>query len=122
MTILLIEDDDAMRGGLEGNLPFDGFGVIAYAAVEDLPELEALAAVDVVLADYQLPGESGLDFADRFHARRPAVPMILMTAHCSHDLEAKVARRPYLRLLRKPFDYDELLSLVTALAGPPPSG
>ncbi len=78
--------------------------------------MATLEGIALVLTDYQ-PSERGLAFADAFHAVHPTTPIVLVTAFWSHHLEAELARRNFLVMLRKPFDYDDLHELVHRLAG-----
>lgn len=116
LKVLLIEDDLAMRTGIEGNLELDGHSVEAHASVEALGPITRLTDIDLLITDHQLPGENGLEFADRFHALRPEVPIVLITAYFSRDLEARVGGRGFVRLLRKPFVYEEFHELIQRMA------
>jgi FixJ family two-component response regulator len=113
--VLLIDDDEDFRQGLAGVLRDDGFTVLEYGAAHELPSLDSLAKVCLLITDYQLPGQNGLDLADQYHAVNPSVPIVLVTAHWSERLEAAVAARPYLHLCRKPLDYTEIEPLLLSL-------
>ena len=63
-----------------------------------------------------MPGENGVAFADRFHASRPDVPVVLVTAYRTHAIEALAAARPFLTALSKPIDYEQFHTLVHELA------
>lgn len=114
LKILLIDSDESFRGALAGNLREDGHEVTEYAVQEALPPLATLEGVGLVLTDYQ-PSERGLAFVDVFHTLHPTTPVVLVTAFWSHHLEAELARRNFLVMLRKPFDYDDLHELVHRL-------
>jgi CheY-like chemotaxis protein len=68
----------------------------------------------VVVTDYDMPDMDGLTFADLFHARYPAVPILLVTA-LYRTLAARTARSGFVRVLNKPLNYGELRALL-----PPP--
>jgi hypothetical protein len=48
------------------------------------------------------------------------VPVVLVTAYWTADLEAQIAARRFVRLYRKPVDYEELHQIVHELAGSAP--
>jgi two-component SAPR family response regulator len=62
-----------------------------------------------------MPGENGLDFADRFHAVHPCVPVLMVTAHWERKLQRQVLHRDNLYLLCKPVDHVLLSRLVDDL-------
>ena len=101
-TVMVIDDDDAVRDVTETLLRQLGHEVLSFANVAD-----ALAAhsadVDLVLTDYRMEGETGLDFVERAGDLR--APVILMTgdrdslAGCPTGIAHRLA---------KPFSLDEL--------------
>jgi DNA-binding NtrC family response regulator len=116
--VLLIDDDDSFRNALAENLRDDGLTVVECAAAADVPPLETLDGVRVVITDYDMPETNGLAFADVFHAAHPQVPVLLVTAVPIHRLHAHAAMRGFVRLLRKPLDYGELRNVLKQI---PPS-
>jgi two-component system nitrogen regulation response regulator GlnG len=116
--VLVMDDDEAFRGALTESLRDDGYRVVDFSGVHELPPLPTLGEVGAVVTDYDMPGTDGLTFADLFHAAHPEIPIIMVTAYSTPQLEADIATRDFLSLLRKPFDYDELQSLLGELALP----
>jgi DNA-binding NtrC family response regulator len=112
MTILLLDDDSDFRTALAENLRDDGHRVVEFDTPPDDPESSELEDVGVVVADYHLPRQSGLAFADAFHVAHPGVPVIVITADPSALIDAAVDRRPFVRLQRKPIDFHELEALI----------
>lgn len=108
-VVLVVDDDREFRSALADNLRDDGFEVVHVDDPEDLPPLDELGPVDGVITDYHLPRQDGLRFADRFHDRRPSVPIVMVTAWCHAPLVEEVARRGFLHLLYKPVSYGDLL-------------
>lgn len=90
-----------------------------YRTPRQLPSVQHLAPIDAVIVDDQMPGEDGLTFTDRFHAAHPDVPVVMVTAYLTHYLEAQVAHRDFMQILRKPLDYEDLQHLLQALRCPP---
>ncbi len=115
VTVLVVDDDDSFRSGVAANLEDDGHLVYQFEDPRDVPPT-ALDAAHVVVSDYQMAEIDGITFADGVHARRPELQVVLATAYWTVEMEAEVAARSsYVRLCRKPMDYDDLHQLVHAL-------
>ena len=115
--ILVVDDEGAFRESLAEMLRDDGHEVLDYSAPAEVPPLDRLSGIDVVVTDYEMPGKNGLAFADEFHAHRPGVPILLVTADAS-DLDVHMARRPFLRMMQKPIGYDALHRAIHECARP----
>ncbi len=115
VTVVLVDDDENFRRGLAENLREDGHTVHEYTMASQVPPFGTLGEVGVVVTDLEMPGKSGLIFADQVHAVHPGVPIILLTAHPAGGLVAAAASRSFLRLLYKPFEYSELQRLLHSL-------
>jgi DNA-binding NtrC family response regulator len=110
--VLLIDDDDDFRSALAANLLDDGYRVKQFARPADVPPIASLEAPAMVIIDYQMSGEDGLSFADRFHAVHSDVLIVMVTAYWSRSLDAQVAMRDFIALRRKPIDYEALIELI----------
>ena len=78
--ILIVEDEPNMVAGLRDNFEYEGYGVIT--APDGVAGLErALAeAPDLVILDVMMPRMSGLDVCKQLKAKRPSIPIIMLTA------------------------------------------
>lgn len=114
-SLLLLDDDDDFRTALADNLRDDGYVVLEFRTPSQVPSMTNLTGVDAVIIDDQMPGEDGLTFTDRFHAAYPDVPVVMVTAYLTHYLEAQVANRGFMQILRKPLDYEDLQHLLQTL-------
>jgi DNA-binding NtrC family response regulator len=112
--VLLLDDDDDFRSALAANLEDDGYQVQQFTQPADVPPLQGLGRPSMLIVDYQMNGEDGLAFSDRFHAAHPNVPVLMVTAYWSQFVDAEVAARGFITLRRKPIDYDELARLLPA--------
>jgi DNA-binding response OmpR family regulator len=80
MRILVVEDERTLAGFVEQALEAEGYAV-TLAHDGETAEAEALTGdYGLVLLDVMLPGRSGLEVLDSVRARKPEVPVILMTA------------------------------------------
>jgi DNA-binding NtrC family response regulator len=115
VTVVVVDDDPSFRSGLAANLEDDGHAVRQYDDPRAVPP-EVLHDARIVVTDYQMADIDGLTFADNVHAVRPEVAIVLATAYWTVEMEALVAARRFIRLCRKPIDYDEIHALVHVLA------
>src|SRR3989440_7906054 len=78
--ILIVEDEPAMVEGLRDNFEYEGYDVVS--AGDGVAGLErALAGdPDLVVLDVMMPRLSGLDFCKQLKAKRPPLPIIMLTA------------------------------------------
>src|SRR2546425_8731899 len=83
--ILIVEDEPNMVAGLRDNFEYEGYQVItAGDGVEGLER--ALAdSPDLVVLDVMMPRMSGLDVCKQLKARRPSIPVIMLTARGQED-------------------------------------
>jgi CheY-like chemotaxis protein len=113
--ILVVEDDDAIRGLVSDVLRDDGYDVSEAAN-----GAEALVCVgdhrpDLIVLDLMMPVMDGWQFVEECHrtAQCDDVPIVVTSA--SHDLPRTADRLRSLGVrtcLAKPFDVDGLLALV----------
>ena len=110
--VLLLDDDDAFREALTELMRRDGYHVLPFANPSQVPPLIVLPGLTALIVDYQMDGENGLSFADRFHGTYPALPIVLISGLHESRFDEQVAARPYLTPQRKPIDYRRLVALL----------
>src|SRR3954447_17429841 len=78
--ILIVEDEPAMVAGLRDNFEYEGYDVIS--APDGVAGLESALAgdPDLVVLDVMMPRMSGLDVCKQLKAKRPSLPIIMLTA------------------------------------------
>ncbi len=113
VTVLVVEDDEAVRRLAARVLARGGFSVVAAATGEEALRLcrSARGGIAVVVADVRLPDIRGPELSERIRELEPAARIVFMSGHAPEDLE-DVARTVNARFLPKPFDPDELVRLV----------
>ena len=110
-TILLIEDDDAVREIARRVLTNNGYQVIeARYGSEALELARDDASIDLVLSDVVMPGLSGPEVVARLQARRPGLAALFMSGYAPES-EGSLGGA---ELVRKPFTAAQLLSMVRA--------
>jgi len=112
----IVDDDESIRWVLDRALTGDGMDTITFPGGAELLDALDEDTPDVLISDIRMPGINGLDLLERVHARRPKLPVIIMTAHS--DLESAVAayKGGAFEYLPKPFDVDEAVELVNRAA------
>lgn len=117
LSILVIEDEEAILRGLCDVLAFQGYAPEA-AARGDLGLEKALdAKIDpaLVVLDIMLPGMNGFDVCEKIRAARPALPILMLTARGSEEDILRGFRCGADDYVTKPFSVAELIARVAAL-------
>jgi nitrogen-specific signal transduction histidine kinase/ActR/RegA family two-component response regulator len=110
-TILLVEDEGALRGLVNETLSLDGYRVLAAATPAEALDI-ALAhpgPIDAVLTDVVMPGMSGRDLAERLKALRPLAPIVYMSGYTDDAIGVGGLLDPGTLFLQKPFTSTALL-------------
>jgi PAS domain S-box-containing protein len=116
-TILLVEDDAAVRSLTRRVLEHSGYQVREAASGRQALELcrNHLQEIDLLLTDITMPeGVSGPDLAEKLLADRPTLKTLFMTGYSGEALGAEPAdlQRFKGRLLQKPFACRDLVQTV----------
>ena len=114
MTILVVEDEAAMRLVLDLRLRNWGFAVLAAADANEAENLARSAHPDLVLSDVVMPGRTGLELLKSLKADDPARPVILITAQGTIDMAVEAMKEGAQDFLIKPLDYSKLQAVLEA--------
>jgi DNA-binding NtrC family response regulator len=114
ITVLVVDDDAAIRLLCRVNLELDGCIVLEAQALDEAREVLDRTTVDVVLLDVHVGRDDGLELLRELHGRRPRTPVALLTGSSS---PGAVAHEPADALIPKPFRLEELTATVKKLAG-----
>jgi DNA-binding response OmpR family regulator len=117
-TVLVVDDEPAIRLLCRVNLEFEGYDVLEAGTFAQAREQLEAADVDVVLLDVHVAGEDGRDFFRELNGRgrRPAV------AYLSGSIDIDRGGEGAEAVVLKPFQLDELTSTVARLADLAPVG
>ncbi len=116
-TILVVEDDAALRRVLERALVRQGYRVLAAASAETAYELLASEPADAVLLDVQLPTMSGLALYLALIHRHPTLAgrIAIMSGDAEADnVRAWLQNNPC-TVLKKPFDLRQIVEWAKEL-------
>lgn len=109
-TVLLIEDDDAVRASLERLLTSEGLRVIAAnggtAALAHLSN----DAIDLMITDLRMSPIDGWDLLFHYRIERPTLPIFVVTA--LPPQASGGAHRLATEFFQKPLDCDELVKVT----------
>jgi len=116
MNLLLVEDDERVRRFVVKGLETEGFRV---SVAEDGPtglEKALNGEHDVIVLDVMLPGMNGHEVCRQIRTARRNTPVLMLTALCSTEDKVEGLRGGADDYLTKPFDFDELIARLEALA------
>jgi signal transduction histidine kinase/CheY-like chemotaxis protein len=115
-SVLLVEDDRAIRGMLARALRVAGYDVSAAADAEEALALAGRpdARVDVLVTDVMMPGLGGRQLALRLEKERPRLKVLYMSGY-TDDAAFRGALRPGTAFLQKPFNPSDLCRLLKNL-------
>lgn len=116
--VLLVEDDASVRDATSMLLRVEGYRVTAVASLAEALGAVAQEAPELLITDYHLAdGELGTDVIAAVRAGgRPGLKAILLTGDTSAVIR-EMRADPNLRILSKPVEAEQLLSLLQALRG-----
>jgi PAS domain S-box-containing protein len=116
-TVLLVEDDEAVRAVTAEHLRELGYTVLeAHDGPAALEMLHTGTHVDVLVTDVGLPGGmNGRQVADAARERRQGLPALFITGYTGRALDGQLA--PGMEVIGKPFALDALAARMRAMLG-----
>jgi two-component system response regulator HydG len=118
--ILLVDDDVDFAAALARMLIHDGY--VTCVAVDTATALTQFSRgphdTDLVIADLRLCRESGLDLVSELRHRRPALPVILLSASPDATSYLEALRLGAYEYLTKPLDFAELRAVLRRALSP----
>ena len=114
--ILLVDDEPTVAGFMRELLEISGYRVAAYTEPQQACDafLAAPDDYDLVVTDQTMPGLTGDQLASRLIARKPGLPIILVSGHSAVMDEDRAAALGIRAFLRKPLDHAALLNQIKA--------
>jgi len=116
MNLLVVEDEHRVADFVTRGLRSEGWIVEHVDNGEGALDLLNTSDFDVVLLDLMLPDISGLEVCRKLRARGNFTPILMLTALDAIDERVSGLRLGADDYLTKPFDFDELIARVEALA------
>jgi DNA-binding NtrC family response regulator len=113
-TVVVVEDDEAMRAYLSEVLTSGGYGCRAFPSSAEA--LECLASgklrVDLLLSDVKMPGMNGLDLLRTVKTVAPDLPFVLISGRSDFHIVRNAIMAGAAGYLLKPVPPADLLSLI----------
>ncbi len=108
-TVLTVEDDADTRNAVHQQLVDLGFrSLVAVDGTEALRLIESNLYIDLLLADFVLPGANGRSIIKIAEFYRPEIKVIVMTGQSRNQIPAELQSQ----LLQKPFSTDDLEQMI----------
>jgi two-component system response regulator FixJ len=116
-TILIVEDDKAVRHSLRMVLETYGYEVEEFASGEELFDQGQLERSGCVILDVNLPGASGLETLEKMRAMNFALPAIVVSGRGGRNLHERAKGLNAIAFFDKPVDIDALLAAISSIDG-----
>ncbi|MCZ8188051.1 MAG: PAS domain-containing protein [Beijerinckiaceae bacterium] len=121
-TILLVEDEDAVRGFGARALRSRGYTVIeAQSGVDALEQVgDAIESIDLVVSDVVMPEMDGPTLLRELRARKPDLKVIFVSGYAEEAFRKNLPEGQQFDFLPKPFGLKQLIETVKGVMGPAP--
>jgi len=118
-NLLIIEDEPQQRETLDTLFKAEGYSVRSTDSAEKAMELLRAVTPDIVVTDVKLLGMDGISFLEevRREKSKSSIPFIFMTAYNDQAAINRVKSYGSVEYLTKPFNLEELISLVRLRSG-----
>lgn len=113
--VLIVDDDQAVRDALKFALELDGLSVDTCDSGAELLRHPRLTDARCLVLDYQMPGMNGFAVMSELKRRNVTLPVILITAPLSREVERKAVAAGVAGVLEKPLLEDILLDKIRHL-------
>ncbi|MCX7366038.1 MAG: response regulator [Alphaproteobacteria bacterium] len=111
-TVLIVDDDAAVRSSLKFALEVEGLKVRLYDGAAALLADGALPRCGCLVVDYRMPVMDGLELIETLRARDVAIPAILITGRANKQLRTRAARSGVHLVLEKPLSDGALVDSI----------
>jgi len=120
-TVMVVEDEDALRTLMTRALQARGYHVVSASDGDQATAVDArvAGAIDLLLSDVVMPGLSGPDLAQRLVRRRPHMKVLYVSGFAHNMTTASGTTSRHTGFLQKPFTPDVLVSKVREMLDSP---
>ncbi len=120
-SVLLVEDDDAVRRVTSRMLESLGFRVISAAGPRQALDFarDHIGNIDVLLSDVVMPGINGREMAEAVRKLRPAMRVVFVSGYTDDVALLQQLREQSLHFLQKPFTAQALGKIIRAAIDTP---
>lgn len=118
--VAVVDDDPMIVESISDLLASVGHATLCFATATALLECPYLDAIACLISDIRMPAINGWQLAAILQQRRPGLQVVLMTAHDPAECGMQGVPPDSIRILRKPFEAQQLLSVVERAIRPRP--
>ena len=111
-TILIIDDERAIRKTLNEILGFEGYKIEEAADGEEGLKKFQSATYDLVLCDIKMPKLDGIEFLSKASAINPDIPIIMISGHGNIETAVEAVKKGAFDFISKPPDLNRLLITI----------
>lgn len=111
-TILLADDEPAIRRVLREILEFEGYGIEEAADGDEAFEKARAGGIDLVLLDIKMPKRDGMEVLQALHDAEATVPVVMISGHGTVETAVEATQLGAVDFLEKPPDMNRLLVTV----------
>jgi PAS domain S-box-containing protein len=117
-TVLLVEDEQAVRELVRIILERAGYSVVEAANADEAERLfSSMGTADLLLTDVVMPGRSGFELFNRLHAKRPSLRVLFISGYTDYAMFDATIVDGDLAFLEKPFSAEGLIAKVHEVLG-----
>jgi two-component system, LuxR family, response regulator FixJ len=113
-TIILVDDDEAVRDSLQGLLEAQGYAVITHASAEAFLAADQPRPAACALVDLRMPGMGGLALLEHLARGNAQLPVVVVTGHGDVPLAVKAMKAGAVDFIEKPYSREAILDVVRA--------
>jgi len=107
-----VDDDFRVRESIESLVESAGYLSRVFSSAEEFLASGVLGEAACLITDVRMPGMDGLDLQRRIRIRRPALPVIFISAHFDDEVRLRAFAGGAIDFMYKPFDAADLLRVI----------
>src|SRR5467141_489376 len=111
-TVLVVDDDPALRESVGRLLRSLGLDTQLFASISDFLESDPPDGPACLVLDVRMPGKSGLDLQRELAAANRELPIIFITGHGDIPMSVQAMKGGAIEFLTKPFRDEDLLEAI----------
>jgi DNA-binding NtrC family response regulator len=111
--ILVVDDEPILLSIVESILTKQSYVVYTASSAQEALDILADHEIAVVISDYKMPGDNGIDFLERVRMQYSDIVRIIMTGYAEVQVAIDAINRAgVFRFLEKPWDQEEFYASV----------
>src|ERR1019366_1694312 len=111
-TVIVIDDDDAVRSALRLLFKSIGLPVLVHASAQEFLSHYVLDQPGCLVVDVRMPGMSGLELQQQLNLRGAIIPVIFITGHGDVPMAVAAMKDGAFDFVQKPFRDQDLIDRV----------